>query len=131
VAGEDGDGEQADPHGRQRAHRGLEHLRAAQRVHGHQRHAELGGAAHRARHRIRDVVVLQVEEDLLPARDDLAHEVGSGGGEELVADLEHADLARQAVDHGPGAPGVGKVQRDDQAILGRHPPSSSAAGRPG
>jgi hypothetical protein len=113
------------------AHRGLQHLLAPERVHVDEGDAELPGGAHRARHRVRDVVELEVEEDLLPARDHLAHEVGTSGGEDLAAHLEHTDVAGQPVHHGTRRRRVRHVESDDQPVARRHPPSSSAAGRPG
>ena len=49
--------------------------------------AALRHAGDRARDGLRDVVELQVEEDPLARRKQLAHEVHSAGGEELQADF--------------------------------------------
>jgi hypothetical protein len=51
-----------------------------------------------------------------PARDHLAHEVGTGGGEDLAADLEHPDVAGQPVHHGPRRHGVLHVESDDETV---------------
>ena len=52
-----------------------------------------------------------------PARDQLAHEVGPGGGEELAADLEHADVAGAGGRRSARAVvGVGHVEGDDEPV---------------
>ena len=65
VAGEDGDGEEARPHGGQRAHRRLDHRPPAQAVDVHERDAQVRRARDRAGDGVRDVVELEVEEDLV------------------------------------------------------------------
>ncbi len=97
---------------------------------GHPAGAEVARLAHGLRHCVRDVVVLEVEENPLPASREGAHEVGPGGGEEPAADLEHPDLAGQALDQAPRQRRRRQVQGDDQALARSHPQSSSA-GRPG
>ena len=52
---------------------------------------------HRAGHRIRNVVELQVEEHAIALGGQLPHHCRSGGGEELFPDLESADRAAQFI----------------------------------
>jgi hypothetical protein len=127
VAGQDRHRQQPLAQGGQRAHRGLHHGLAAQRVHGQERDAEPAGRAHRARDRVGDVVVLEVEEDLLAAGGQLADEARPGRGEELAADLEHAHTARERVHEGAGVGLAGHVERHDHALPRLHPPVSGGA----
>ena len=121
VAGEDRDRQQLRAHRRQRAHRRLQHGAPAEAVEGGERHAELCGARDGSGHGVGDVVELQVEEHALAAPDDLAHELGSRGGEGLAAQLEEAHPAREAVHELARGVGLRHVDSDDESLARRHP----------
>jgi hypothetical protein len=74
-------------------------------------------------------VVLEVEEHLLAAVHELAHEPGTGLGEELAAHLEHPHGPREPVDENVGLVRGGDVEGDDQAVLRRQ--AGCALERPG
>ena len=68
-----------------------------------------------------------------PCGHDLADELGAGGGEELAADLEHADVARQPLHERAGVVGLRHVEGHDQAVAGVHAlplPSQRSSPRP-
>jgi hypothetical protein len=55
-------------------------------MNGEKRNSQRGCAAHRSGNGIRDVVELEIEEDLFAAGDQIADERRANGGEELLAD---------------------------------------------
>ena len=107
--------------------RRLHHRPPAEAVHVDERDAEARGARDRAGHGVRDVVELEVEEDLLAACHDLADELGAGGGEDLAAHLEEAHVAGQPLHEGAGGVRLRHVEGHDQAVAGvhAHPPGFS------
>ncbi len=115
-AGEDGDGKQF---GRVRqllcrgAGRG-EHRRPAERV--DREHARAMGrrGANGPRHRVRDVVQLQIEEDRVAAGSQQFQNRRTGGGEKLQAHLEPATPAVQSVHQFESGRGCGRVQGYNQ-----------------
>jgi hypothetical protein len=116
VAGQDRHGQQLRAGARARLRGARDHRPAAQRVDVDEAGAERRRCGHRVLDRVRDVVVLEVEEHPVAGGGQLAHERGAGGGEELLADLEHADPAGEPPDQRARGVRAGHVEGDDQAI---------------
>jgi hypothetical protein len=66
--------------------------------------------------RVRDVVELEVEEDVGAARLHHADDVGAGVDEELLADLVERDRVAQPADRGLGRGHGVDVEADDQSV---------------
>jgi hypothetical protein len=79
---------------RRALHRRAQHLAAAHGVHREQLGAEPRRRGGGAAHGVRDVVELEIEEHAAPALAQRAHRFGTGGGEQLEADL--GDLGPRA-----------------------------------
>src|SRR5262249_55559013 len=62
------------------------------------------------------VVEFEIEEDVALAALHHAHHLGSRVQEELLADLEGADLGREEVDQALGLHQAGNVEREDEAV---------------
>ncbi len=119
-AGEDGDRDDEGPahpelaRGRLGGFRGRPHHGAsAGGVDIEHEDAGPRGLAGRARHGIRDVVELEVEEHLGAPLVYRLHRGGPGGGEELRADLVTGDEAVEAIHEGFRLGEALQVQRDD------------------
>src|SRR5215813_9705491 len=79
---------------------GAHHFRPAHRVNIKNANAQARGLDSRHSDSIRDVMKFQIQKDMLAHRDDLSYNLGAGGGEELLADLEHPGDAAQTLDQG-------------------------------
>ena len=79
-------------------------------------HIEGGEHGHRFFHGVGDVVQLEIEEDLVAARLDLAHDRGALGVEKLHADLHERLLAGEAVEKRERFFLAVKVQRNDNVL---------------
>ena len=79
-------------------------------------HIEGGEHGHRFFHGVGDVVQLEIEEDLVAARLDLAHDGRAFGVEELHADLHEGLFAGEAVEKREGLFLAVKIQRDDNVL---------------
>ena len=93
-AGQHGDADDFGARAAARLDRGAHHRRAAAAMNGEQQRIEREAAFHRARHGVRDVVQLQIEEHVLLAGGGLADAVGPVRREEFEAELHAADRAR-------------------------------------
>src|SRR5688500_16155084 len=87
-------------------------------------HPERGGGGHRAGHRVRNVVELEIEEDPVPPGGQGADGHRSRGGEELTADLETADAAAQRIGETQRL-GAGRNVERDQELIHACPSSTS------
>lgn len=94
---------------------------AAARVDGQELHTQVAAASNRAAHRVRDVVELEVEEDV-----DLGHPLAERphdrrplGDEQLESHLEHPDLVRQTLGERQRRGGIGNIERDDDTPVRR------------
>jgi hypothetical protein len=70
---------------------------------------------------VRDVVELQIEEDLATTGFDSLHHGRSLCGEKLQADLAESrwlSVIRQGVNESKGTVGIGNVEGDDDFVLG-------------
>ncbi len=74
---------------------------------------QLPGGAYRARHGIRNLVQLQIEEDSLAAGDKFAHHVRAARDEQLHPDLDRLDLRLQPLNERQGLGRGIEVERDD------------------
>ena len=79
-------------------------------------HIEGGEHGHRFFHGVGNVVQLEIEEDLVAARLDLAHDGRAFGVEELHADLHKGLFAGEAVEKREGLFLAVKIQRDDNVL---------------
>ncbi len=102
-AGEDGDCDQARAiraHGYASADGlsgSLKHRCAAERMHVDELHSGHGGSReHRPRYGVGNIVKFQIEENAVAKRSDLLDGLRTGAGEQLVANLEHADEIRDS-----------------------------------
>ena len=68
--------------------RGVDHLAATRGVDGQHAYAESGGLAHCGRHRVGNVVILQVQKDPPARGHQVAHDAGPFRRVELHPDLE-------------------------------------------
>src|SRR5690606_38707360 len=100
--------------------RGLEHGRSTAGVHVDHPHPERGSGPDGAGYRVRDVVKLQVEKDPVAAVDQLAHDVGANGREQVGVDLEAADGAAERAGQPASLVSRVDVERDENRI---HTPS--------
>ena len=75
---------------------------------------------HRRRDCVGNVVQLQVEKTLRARVVYCTHRVGAGGGEELEADFQYADLPGEARDPRLRGLEVGDIQGEDEAVFGLH-----------
>ena len=121
---------------RRRLGRGARHRQTAARMDVEHEHAVARRLADGRADGVRDVVELEIEED---AKAPLAGELdrgGTGGGEELRADLAAAQDAVQAAEQGVGLVQARDVERDEDSLGGarggRHgtPAGSAPAARP-
>ena len=81
---------------------------------------EPGRLTHGARDGVRDVVELEVEEDLEAALPRVLDRGGAGGGEELRADLAPGGDAAEPVEQAVGVAERLDVERDEQPVLTLH-----------
>ncbi len=95
-----------------------EHGRAAGGVHREVAHAERSGRGDRTLDRLRDVVELEVEEDVEAELFAEAHGRGALADEELEADLEHADVRREPSCGGARLGQGAVVERKHQPLSG-------------
>ncbi len=95
---------------------GLQHFGAARGMDGEERDSERGCAADGAGYGVRDVVKLEVEEDLLTAGHQVADKRGANGGEKLLAYLIEADGFAKLRDQSASLLHVGDIERNDQTI---------------
>jgi hypothetical protein len=102
--------------------RGPQHRGAARGVHGEEPDAQPRGRLDGARHRRRDVVVLEVEEDASPPPPDHLHRGRAGGGEERAPHLEVRDDTREPIHERLGSGQARGVEGDDQAVARREGP---------
>ncbi len=107
-----------DDHGRPAAR--LEHGPPAGRMGRRNERAEGCGFADRVLRRARNVVNLQVEEDALPARDELAHKGGPVGDECLEPDLQNAGDAMERVGEAEDLIARGAVEGHNQTVSRLH-----------
>jgi len=112
-----------------RFRRGPQHRCPARGVHGEEPDTEPCGRRDGARHRRRDVVVLEIEEHAAPAPPDHLHRRRSDGGEERAPNLEVRDDAGQTFHESLGCRQAGHVESDDQAVTGQ--PGSGPIPDPG
>ena len=78
------------------AFRGLQHFRAARRVHGHHPHAKLRCRCDGACNLVWDVVKLEIEKHAVPLLDETPYERGPFGREQSGADFDAAHVPFQA-----------------------------------
>ena len=79
-------------------------------------HIEGGEHGHGLFHGDGDVVQLEIEEDLVAAGFDLAHDRGALGVEELHADLHEGLFAGEAVEKRESLFPAVKIQRNDNVL---------------
>ncbi len=101
------------------ADQGLHHLAPTQRMHVEDLDPEATGFESGLGHRVGNVVVFQIEEDLAPFGADHPHHLGTAARKELLADLEHPDLAMQPAHPLFGVVDVIDVESEDQPLAGR------------
>ena len=102
-------------------------------MHGQERRAERGNALDAACHRIADVVQLEIDEHLLAAVGEAAHQRQAAGIGELITDLVKCHAVAEPGYHRFGGGDAGQIERHDQAVAGgdsgrRHIPSHHALG---
>ena len=94
---------------------------------GEHLHIELHGGRHRLRNRIGDVVKFQVEKHAGTGGANALHDVRTGGGEQLAANLERADGRRDLFREFQSPFRVRHIERGDDWIahgLNIKPPAS-------
>ena len=116
VGGQHGDGEDFQIRPGARLDRGLHGLRIG--MHGEEGRAEFGDALDAARHRVADVVQLEIDEHLLALVGELADQRQPAGISELIADLVESDGFPKLADHRLRRGNAGQVERHDQAVAG-------------
>src|SRR3546814_9134448 len=87
-------------------------------MHVEDRRPEVHGCAHRAGHRVGDVVELQVEEQRCTAHGE-ANPVRPLGGKEFLADLHAADRAGQQLGESRSLVDLRGVEADEDALVGQ------------
>ncbi len=100
-----------------RLDRGAHHRRAAAAMNGEQQRIEREAAFDRARHGVRDVVQLQIEEHVLLAGGGFADAVGPVRREEFEAELHAADGARRRGDQRLRARQLGRVDGAEDGVV--------------
>src|SRR3990172_3555373 len=111
------DGQDRGPRPPRRLRGAGEHLPSPGGVHRGELDSPRRGGADGPGHRVRDVVELQIEEDVRPRLANLPDKFGPAAGEELHPHLEHPHLPGEGLhDSKGGIRGIG-VQRDDDPIL--------------
>ena len=96
------------------------HRLAAGRMHRHHRRAERRRLGHRVLRRVRDVVNLQIEENLRAAIDHLAHDRRTVRDEGLQTDLQHAGRAVQRIGEAEDLVARGAIDGDNQSVSCLH-----------
>jgi hypothetical protein len=76
---------------------------------------KVGGSRHRACNRIRDVVKLQVEENIGAKTRELSNSLRALGGEELFANFEKAGDAAELAHQSASQPQAVNIQGNDQS----------------
>src|SRR2546422_7482957 len=106
----------AAAHARHLGVRALHHLEAARGVEIEEADAEPRRLDAGARHGVRDVVELEVEEHVHPVAVDHAHDLGARMEEELLAHLEDADVLGEQRDQALGLGEGLDVEGEDQPV---------------
>src|SRR5205823_1712101 len=106
----------AAAHARHLGVRALHHLEAARGVEIEEADAEPRRLDAGARHGVRDVVELEVEEHVHPVAVDHAHDLGARMEEELLAHLEDADVLGEQRDQALGNGEGLDVEGEDQPV---------------
>ncbi len=132
VGGQHGNGENLQARSGAGLDRRLHGLRIG--VHGQERRAQRCDALDAARHRVADVVQLEIKENFLAAVGELAHQRQSSGIGELIADLVKRYAVAEPGNHRFGSRDAGQIERHYQAVadsdIGRlHVTSHHALGK--
>jgi hypothetical protein len=99
-----------------RLSRGAQHRAPAACMHVQHPHAESGSDSNSVGHRVRDVVVLQIEEHAIATRRERADEGGALGGEEMRVDLESADMSPEPIGDAHRLDGRIEIERHENRV---------------
>src|SRR5690606_8937787 len=96
----------------------FEHSPAPGSVDVYHPYAEIDRCPYGARHGIRDIVELQIQEYLIPFPMDAAHQTRSATGKQFLADLDPTESGIETLKHGERLALAGKVECDDDTAPG-------------
>ena len=114
IGGQHGHGQDFQIRSRARPGRRLHGLRIG--VHGQKRRAEPGDALDTARHRIADVVQLEIDKDLLAGIGELPHQRQASGKSQLITDLVKRHGIAEPRNHRFRRSDIRQIQRHNQPV---------------